>query len=83
MTDTAVKVLNLSKLYKIDACQQGYKTLRESIMGALLIAPFCRLAQRAKRKNRTCAVTRQIMQHEKKKRIITKARKIENTKKCR
>jgi len=31
-------------------------------------------------KVKTCAVTRQIVQHTKKERIITKARKIKNTK---
>ncbi len=42
MNDIAIKVENLSKLYKIGVRQQGYKTLRESIMGALG-APFQRL----------------------------------------
>jgi lipopolysaccharide transport system ATP-binding protein len=49
VTDTAISVENLSKLYKIGVRQQGYKTLRESVMG-ILTAPFRRLAQRAKRK---------------------------------
>ena len=42
MTDIAIKVENLSKLYKIGTRQHGYKTLRESIMGAFT-APFQRL----------------------------------------
>ncbi len=41
MTDIAIKVENLSKLYKIGARQQGYKTLRESVMG-ILTAPMQR-----------------------------------------
>jgi len=50
--DIAIKVENLSKLYKIGARQEGCKTLRESIMGALT-APFRRLAQRAKSKEQS------------------------------
>ncbi len=42
MNDIAIEVENLSKLYKIGVRQQGYKTLRESIMGTL-VAPFQRL----------------------------------------
>ena len=33
--DVVIRVENLSKLYRIGARQQGYKTLRESIMGTL------------------------------------------------
>ena len=47
MSDIAIKVENLSKLYKIGARQQGYKTLRESIMGTLT-APFRRFMQKTK-----------------------------------
>lgn len=39
MSDIAIKVENPSKPYKIGARQQGYKTLRESIMGAIT-TPF-------------------------------------------
>ncbi len=46
MNDIAIKVENLSKLYKIGARQQGYKTLRESIMGTLT-APFRRMKRMA------------------------------------
>jgi lipopolysaccharide transport system ATP-binding protein len=43
MSDIAIKVEDLSKLYKIGARQGGsYKTLRESIMGALT-GPFRRM----------------------------------------
>ena len=42
MNDIAIKVENLSKLYKIGARQEAHKTLRESIMGALT-APWRRL----------------------------------------
>jgi lipopolysaccharide transport system ATP-binding protein len=35
MSDIAIRVQNLSKLYKIGARQQGYKTLRESVMSVL------------------------------------------------
>lgn len=37
MTDLAIRVENLSKLYKIGARQEAYKTLRESIMAPLRI----------------------------------------------
>jgi lipopolysaccharide transport system ATP-binding protein len=46
MANIAVKVENLSKLYKIGTRQQGYKTLRESIMGNFT-APFRRLKRMA------------------------------------
>jgi hypothetical protein len=39
MPDIAIKVANLSKLYKIGARQAAYKTLGESIMGTLTV-PF-------------------------------------------
>lgn len=39
MSGIAIKVENLSKLYRIGALQQSYQTLRESIMGTLT-APF-------------------------------------------
>ncbi len=48
MSDLAIKVENLSKLYRIGSGQNGYKTLRESIMSKV-VAPF-RNKQRAKRK---------------------------------
>ena len=49
MSSIAIKVEDLSKLYKIGARQEGYKTLRESVTGALT-APFHLLVQRAKSK---------------------------------
>jgi hypothetical protein len=36
MTDIAIKVGKLSKLYKIGARQERYKTLRDSIMSAVV-----------------------------------------------
>jgi lipopolysaccharide transport system ATP-binding protein len=42
MPDLAIKVENLSKLYKIGVRQEGYKTLRESIMNSLT-APWRRI----------------------------------------
>jgi len=41
VTDIAISADNLSKLYRIGVRQEGYKTLRESIMGSLT-APFRR-----------------------------------------
>ena len=49
MPHKAIRVENLSKLYKIGARQQGYRTLRESMTDAIC-APFRHLVQRAKRK---------------------------------
>jgi hypothetical protein len=43
MTDTAIRVENLGKLYKIGAPQERYKTLRDSLMKAVT-APFRRLS---------------------------------------
>jgi len=43
MTDTAIRVENLGKLYKIGAPQERYKTLRDSLMNAVT-APFRRLS---------------------------------------
>lgn len=43
MGDIAVRVENLSKLYRIGAKQEGYKTFRDSITDALT-APFKRVA---------------------------------------
>jgi lipopolysaccharide transport system ATP-binding protein len=51
MPDIAIRVENLSKLYKIGVRQQGYKTLRESIMGTLA-APFQRLKRLSKSTSR-------------------------------
>ena len=42
MTHIAVRVENLSKLYRIGAKQARYKALRESIMSAVM-SPFERL----------------------------------------
>jgi len=42
MTDTAIRVENLSKLYRIGSRQRGYKTLRESLVGAFT-SPFRRI----------------------------------------
>jgi len=44
---TAIKVENLSKLYRIGAKQERYKTLRDSIMSAIS-GPFRKMKQRAK-----------------------------------
>ncbi len=35
MSDLAIRVENLSKLYKIGARQEHYKTLRDSLMNAV------------------------------------------------
>lgn len=35
MNDVAIRVENLSKLYRIGGPQEQYKTLRESIMGTV------------------------------------------------
>src|SRR5262245_52603747 len=43
MSDLAIKVENLSKLYTIGAAQNGYKTLRDTMADALT-APFRRLS---------------------------------------
>jgi len=43
MSDIAIKVENLGKLYKIGAPQERYKTLRDSLMNAVT-APFRRLS---------------------------------------
>jgi lipopolysaccharide transport system ATP-binding protein len=45
MSHPAIRVSGLSKLYKVGARQQGYKTLRESIADACA-APFARLRGR-------------------------------------
>jgi len=47
MTDIAIRVENLSKLYKIGAREEGYKTLRESIMGTITapLRRFKRISQ--------------------------------------
>jgi lipopolysaccharide transport system ATP-binding protein len=42
VSDIAIKVEGLSKLYRIGAKQARYKTLRESIMSAVM-SPFQRL----------------------------------------
>lgn len=42
MTDTAIRVENLSKLYRIGTGRVPYKTLRESLTDAL-VSPFRRL----------------------------------------
>jgi lipopolysaccharide transport system ATP-binding protein len=47
----AIRVSGLSKLYKVGARQQGYKTLRESIADACA-APFARLRGRSAAKRR-------------------------------
>ena len=41
MSNIAIKVENLAKLYKIGMRQEGYKTLRESVMNSVT-APFRR-----------------------------------------
>jgi lipopolysaccharide transport system ATP-binding protein len=43
MSDIAIKVENLSKLYRIGSRQNGYRTLRESIVNAVS-SPFRRLS---------------------------------------
>src|SRR5262245_32944448 len=43
MSDLAIKVENLSKLYRIGAAQNGYKTLRDTLAGAFT-SPFRRLS---------------------------------------
>ena len=40
MTDVAIRVENLCKQYRIGATQARYKTLRESLVEAVLIALF-------------------------------------------
>ena len=42
MSDIAIKVENLSKLYRIGAKQESYKTLRDSLTEAVA-APFRRI----------------------------------------
>ncbi|MGA9350014.1 MAG: hypothetical protein WBW48_14590 [Anaerolineae bacterium] len=42
MSDIAIRVENLSKLYRIGGAQAGYKTIRESLTEAVQ-APFRRL----------------------------------------
>jgi lipopolysaccharide transport system ATP-binding protein len=44
MTDIAIRVENLSKLYRIGAKQEAYKTLRDTLAGAVA-APLRRLGQ--------------------------------------
>jgi lipopolysaccharide transport system ATP-binding protein len=46
MSDSAIRVENLSKLYRIGAPQERYKTLRDTITDAFK-APFCRLRNRS------------------------------------
>lgn len=41
MNDIAIRVENLSKLYRIGAKQERYKTLRDTLVNAI-VAPFRR-----------------------------------------
>ena len=54
MTDIAIKVEGLSKLYRIGAKQARYKTLRESLTDAFT-APFRRVMRRAKSQEQSVA----------------------------
>lgn len=53
MSDIAIRVENLSKLYRIGVKQERYKTLRDTVTD-IFTAPFCRLqaARWARRRSR-------------------------------
>jgi lipopolysaccharide transport system ATP-binding protein len=55
MTDIAIRVDNLSKQYRIGSKQARYKTLRDTLTGALT-APFRRLSSVARSGGRSSVV---------------------------